>query len=285
MTKRVITGTIYTLVVLAGVYFGGWVMSALLSASMFIATYEMMHALKCRGMKPMAFIGYLFCAMTTFTQFLETRGANGFQLSVLSLVICTMIACAHLVLRGKIAADELMATLFPLVYPGMFFVLMLGCVQLHGRPASVLALGVAFFASSVNDMMALFTGLAFGKHRLSPAISPKKTIEGSIGGLLFGMLFTLFFPEIAAWAFGIFDPALAPQLTALYPRWFYLSLGLAVGIFSQIGDLTASMVKRHCGLKDYGHLLPGHGGIMDRLDGVLFSGAVCYIFFRIAELG
>ena len=67
--------------------------------------------------------------------------------------------------------------------------------------------------------------------------------------------------------------------------WFYALLGLMVGIASQIGDLTASMVKRHCGLKDYGKILPGHGGIMDRMDGVLFSGAVCYIVFRMAGLG
>ena len=129
MTKRVITGVVYALIVLAGIYYDGWVMTALLSVSMFVATFEMIRALKRRDMKPIASIGYLFCALTTLTQVLQTKGANGFQLSILSLVICTMIACAHLVLRGKIATDELMATLFPMVYPGMFFVLLMGCVR------------------------------------------------------------------------------------------------------------------------------------------------------------
>ena len=285
MTKRVITGVVYALIVLAGIYYDGWVMTALLSISMFVATFEMIRALKRRDMKPIAPIGYLFCVLTTLTQVLQTKGANGFQLSILSLVICTMIACAQLVLRGKIATDELMATLFPMVYPGMFFVLLMGCVRLGSRPESMLALGAAFFSSSINDMMALFTGMAFGKHKLSPQISPKKTIEGSIGGLLFCVLFTLFLPEINGFVLGLFNAELAASMYNLYPRWFYALLGLMVGIASQIGDLTASMVKRHCGLKDYGKILPGHGGIMDRMDGVLFSGAVCYIFFRMAGLG
>ncbi len=285
MTKRVITGIIYTLVILVGVYFAGWVMTAMLSAMLFVATHEMYSALKHRGMKPIACIGYLFCAMTIATQFLRTKGADAFQLSVLSLIVCTLIACAALVLRGKIAMDEMLATLFPMVYPGMFFVLLLGCVQLGSRSISTIGLCVAFFSTSIGDMMALFSGMAFGKHKLSPEISPKKTIEGAIGGMLFCVLFTLFIPEIIGFIVGIFNKELAAGMLGLYPRWFYALLGLAVGIFGQIGDLTASMVKRHCGLKDYGALLPGHGGIMDRMDGVLFSGAVCYIFFRIAGLG
>lgn len=285
MTKRVITGIIYTLVILVCVYFEGWVMTAMLSAMMLISTYEMYSALKFKGKKPLPAIGYLFWAMTTLTQFYQTKGANGFQLSVLSLIICTMIACAVLVLRGQIAVEELMATLFPMVYPGMFYVLLLGCVQLGSRPASTIALCVAFFSTSVNDMMALFSGLTFGKHKLSPVISPKKTIEGAIGGLIFCILFTLFIPEIKGFIMSLVDKELAASMYGLYPRWFYALLGLTVGIFSQIGDLTASMVKRYCGVKDFGTLLPGHGGVMDRMDGVLFSGAVCYIFLRVSGLG
>jgi phosphatidate cytidylyltransferase len=71
----------------------------------------------------------------------------------------------------------------------------------------------------------------------------------------------------------------------LPPVWTLGILGLVGGMLSQTGDLTASMIKRHCGVKDFGKLLPGHGGIMDRMDGVLFCGAACYIFFKIAGLG
>ena len=71
----------------------------------------------------------------------------------------------------------------------------------------------------------------------------------------------------------------------LPPVWCFIPLGILLSLLSQVGDLTASMIKRHCGIKDFGKLMPGHGGIMDRLDGVLFCGAVCAIFFRLIGLG
>ena len=152
------------------------------------------------------------------------------------------------------------------------------------RAAATAALVLAFFSASINDVFALFSGMLFGKHKLSPELSPKKTIEGSIGGMLFCIGFSVAVPPLLKLLFGAY-PAFAAELAALPPLWFFALLGLVAGAFSQIGDLTASMIKRHCGVKDYGKLLPGHGGIMDRLDGVLFCGAACYVFFKIAGLG
>lgn len=115
-----------------------------------------------------------------------------------------------------------------------------------------------------TDIMAYFTGYAFGKHKLCPNISPKKTIEGSVGGTLGSIILC-----------GIFGFFFAKPLLV-----HCLIIGLLGGIISQFGDLTASVFKRKMGIKDYGNLIPGHGGILDRFDSVLFTGPLVYYYIN-----
>ena len=130
---------------------------------------------------------------------------------------------------------------------------------------------------------ALLVGVRFGRHKLSPEISPKKSVEGSIGGLVASVLFAVLVPVLANWAASVW-PEINPTGVALPPLWAFALLGLIAGALSQVGDLVASLVKRHCGIKDFGTIFPGHGGMMDRMDGILFCGVACYLFFRLAGL-
>ena len=127
----------------------------------------------------------------------------------------------------------------------------------HGMFCFVLV----FITAWVSDVMAYIVGSLFGKHKLIPEVSPKKTVEGAIGGVVFAV--------IACLLYGL----LLESLTEVSANYLSLAIiGLVLSVVSQVGDLVASLIKREYGVKDYSNLLPGHGGIMDRFDSVI---AVC----------
>ncbi|MFQ5655978.1 MAG: phosphatidate cytidylyltransferase [Candidatus Methylomirabilales bacterium] len=136
-------------------------------------------------------------------------------------------------------------------------------VALRGMPGGerhiLLVCGIVW----IGDTAALYTGLGLGRHRLAPQVSPKKSIEGSIGGLLASMG--------AAW---ILSAVLGVPLALLTS----LLLGAVIGAAGQMGDLTESMIKRAFHVKDTGHLIPGHGGMLDRIDSLLFAFPIFYLW-------
>lgn len=284
MKQRVITGVFFAILILAGIVCRSWVMLALLSAAMIIGTMEVYKALRATGIEPVRWAGYVYCCLTIIAECIAFYAPNRMNLSTIALLLGMMAAMTRLVCRGKIAAESLIATVFPMLYPGIFFMVLMDMLRFENAGVITVALVLAFFTASINDVFALFSGMLFGKHKLSPVLSPKKTIEGAIGGLIAGTLFTMAVPALVRVIFA-FNPDVVAGLSVLPPLWSFALLGIIAGIFSQVGDLTASMIKRHCGVKDFGRLLPGHGGIMDRLDGVLFCGAACYVFFKIVGLG
>lgn len=120
------------------------------------------------------------------------------------------------------------------------------------------------------DTCALFAGMLFGKHKLAPVVSPKKTVEGAVGGVVGGAVLVL----LAALLMNTF-------LDLDMPIWAALVLGGAGAVLGEVGDLSFSIIKRQTGIKDYGHIFPGHGGVLDRFDSVLFVAPFAEILFRI----
>ena len=125
---------------------------------------------------------------------------------------------------------------------------------------------VPLVAAFCSDSAALFTGMACGKHKLSPLVSPHKTVEGAVGGLVGGVLGMVIFRIIF-------------YLCTLQPLHIggCILMGLVGALMGQLGDLSFSAIKRQYGLKDYGRLLPGHGGVLDRFDSVLFAAPVLWL--------
>ena len=287
MVKRVITGAVFTVVLLLGIALQGWVLRGLLLFAMLVSLSEMYRAFRRTGADPVRWAGYLYCVLAVLAQSLYSDLDHPMfgEISppMLALTLSLLIAMTVIVARGKVAFVSMVTTVFPMLYPGLFFSLMITLQDLSTRFASTVALLLAFFIASVNDVFALLVGVRFGRHKLSPEISPKKSVEGSIGGLAASVLFAVLVPVLANWAASI-RPEINPTGVALPPLWAFALLGLIAGALSQVGDLVASLVKRHCGIKDFGTIFPGHGGMMDRMDGILFCGVACYLFFRLAGL-
>ncbi len=131
---------------------------------------------------------------------------------------------------------------------------------------------LALFVTFASDTAAFFTGRALGRHPLAPQISPGKTREGAIGGVLGAILVCLFFtlPRL----FAVDNPFYLQD----FAYWQAILLGMLVSVFGQLGDLVESLFKRNMGVKDSGKLLPGHGGLLDRMDSIVFAGVVVYYF-------
>ena len=166
-------------------------------------------------------------------------------------------------------------TLAEILYVGWF----LGYfVALRGLGGSASTIGrnwvfLAIFTSFGSDSAAYFIGSAFGKHKMAPAISPKKSWEGCIGGLFGAVIVSLFF---------ILN---TPLKVNGYLNWWQLVIvGLLVSVFGQLGDLFESLFKRNTGVKDSGNLFPGHGGMLDRIDSLVFAGIVVYYIAALFKL-
>jgi phosphatidate cytidylyltransferase len=180
-----------------------------------------------------------------------------------SLVILTMalLWVGAEVLISNHTIQQASTGVFAAVYVGMPLGMLVAVHSLRGWPATLLLIGTVV----VSDSMQYYTGRMFGRHKLAPEISPKKTIEGAVGGLIFG---TAFLTIVGArlLPFSGFGPLII--------------LGVLVVVFGICGDLFESRLKRTAGVKDSSSLIPGHGGVLDRIDALLFAVAPFYLYVR-----
>ncbi|MBQ7923229.1 MAG: phosphatidate cytidylyltransferase [Clostridia bacterium] len=189
---------------------------------------------------------------------------------VINILACSMflLLLYYFVLavfsKGKISIEALAVFFMMTIYIVVSFT----CLVLlrNGINGTYFYL-LPFVGAWISDTFAYFTGRLFGKHKLIPEVSPKKTIEGSIGGIVF--------TAISFVVYGIVFKKLFPGMESDYI--LLAVMGAAASVISQVGDLIASVIKRHYGIKDYGKLFPGHGGVMDRFDSVLATAPVVYI--------
>ena len=170
--------------------------------------------------------------------------------------------------RGTFAFGEAASVFFAVIYISVGFAA-LSAIRYGVDRGAYLCL-LAFIGPFTTDTFAYFTGRFFGRHKLIPEVSPKKTVEGSIGGTVFGVVGYIVFGLVMQYGY---------DFSVNY--WMLGIAGLLVAVISQIGDLIASLIKREHGIKDYGKIFPGHGGVMDRFDSVLTTSVTLWLLMQI----
>jgi len=271
--RRRITGIVLAAIWLFVWAFQGWPLRVCLVLVMALGVVEVCQAFEPGKVRRYAIGGGIFSLLALPVYELARRHYGPFAAMgpiLMLAMLCTMVALALLVLRGPMDMKALVASVFPIFYPGLMFTTTFPLMDFSDRAMATLALGQAFMIALANDLFAYEVGSLIGKRKLAPLVSPKKTVEGSVAGLVGGMLFSCGLPYLVRLVW--------PEM-ALHPLWLYAILGILASIAAQLGDLAASYVKRVCGIKDFGSILPGHGGIMDRFDAILFSAVVCNAFY------
>ena len=200
------------------------------------------------------------------------------------LVIASVVAIVIFIFKQSLRVEDCFATVFCILYPiGLISVLYVLDIK-YGMIPVVLAIAIG----TISDLFAYFIGALFGKRKIFPKISPKKTyagciaglIGGAIGGIVVYLIFELGrFPTNTKFTFqGLLYGSVGATIGV------YAAIGFVIAFFSEIGDLAASRIKREVGIKDYGKLLGSHGGILDRIDSILFTSVCMAIIMEIVSL-
>ena len=279
MRQRTITGLMLTALLAVMLWLPGWCMAAAVLICVSFAVHEEMKALVKSGHRIV--VWPTWAAMALSIPLVRLLG----QKVMIPLVLAALLAMTVQVLfRKEPELTDLTMSGLPLLtvaLPGLALVTLsmidpyVWHVPTNPEPwhaVEVVLLSITFAVPLVGDMMALFVGKAVGKTPFCPAVSPKKTVEGSLGGLAGSILAAVIVFLLSQW---LCNEATLSRLPAW---WMYPLLGLAGGFAGQMGDLFASLVKRHCGLKDFSNIFPGHGGMLDRLDSVLFMAVLMYCY-------
>lgn len=260
--ERVLSAAVGIIYLFFMLYLGGWFFKISVLIMAFILMHEFYNAFAKKGNKPIKWLGYLFIFLLFCSNFLN----KGYDPVILTAFI-TIIALIVPIFYQKMNIMDVIITIFAAFYPGMmvFFLILLG---FQARPYGMNLLICTFLVTWATDTFAYFLGKSFGKNKLCPSISPNKTIEGSLGGLVGSI--------IVGVIFGLIMNSYLGLEIALY---HFPIIGFLGGTLSQLGDLCASSIKRFCGVKDFGKLLPGHGGLLDRFDSLLFTMPAIYIYY------
>jgi phosphatidate cytidylyltransferase len=266
--KRFITALILIPLVLLLIFLGPrWLVALAVAAVAALAAWEFLGLARSSGANPpriavLVAIATLFAANFAWDQRDQIAAILGI-LSLALLVYCTFFRPVE-----QMLADA-STSIFCLFYVGMTLVTLPALREETNGPSLVAFLFCVVWA---GDIAALYVGRAWGRHKMAPSLSPNKTWEGALGSLAGSLMVTGVLLGLAR-LFEMWD-----QVWLSYPEdlWYWLGLAVLVNVAAQVGDLAESALKRSAGVKDSGSLLPGHGGVLDRIDALLLAAPVLW---------
>ena len=248
---RLLSGIVLVIIAFATIFLGGDVLFATLLIISLIGVSELYKVVKIEK-APLGIVGYIGVVAYYFL----IRAQKKEDLMMFAIILLILVMAVYVFAFPKYVSEQVMTAYF-----GVFYVaIMLSYIyQTRLLKDGLFLVGLVFLCSWGCDTCAYCVGMLIGKHKMAPVLSPKKSVEGAVGGV------------VGAALLGIIYAAVTKGPIVEY------AVICAVGaLISMVGDLAASAIKRNQGIKDYGKLIPGHGGILDRFDSVIFTAPVIY---------
>ena len=258
MKKRIISGVIGAVLLIAVLLSDKIILNIGIAVVSFIALLEMYEAVGLTKYLPLKILGLVASFSFTFAYSFD----NKLLMPVMYLYILALFGF-YMKKDSNLKLHDISKLFFLTIFVCFFLVHL---VFIRKLPLGQYLIWMVFISAFLTDTFAFATGKIFGKHKLCPRLSPKKTIEGSIGGVIGCCVSLLIYGLIVQFVFNI-----GVNYSNL------MLLGIISSATSQFGDLAASRIKRQYGIKDYGKIRPGHGGVMDRFDSVMFTAPIVYI--------
>lgn len=271
MKVRIITGAVGGVAAIALLLFSPvWLIRLVAALILVIAMYELLSAEQCKHVG-VNIAAYAFAASCPFLDMIEGFSLMWIVLLAYMLLLAFFLILSHETVRFEQCANLLaLSVMIILPIAGLAYI---RAIPVHGKAYLFFPLIIAWF----SDMGAYFTGSFLGKHKLCEKISPKKTVEGFIGGIVIAVIFSL----LGAF---IYQVAVLNAQGLSISYWMVALIALVTAPISVLGDLYCSVIKRHRGIKDFGNIFPGHGGVLDRFDSLIFVAPILYILCQVLPL-
>ncbi len=282
MLTRIISGIIAAAVLVVILILPPYVLAATVMAASIIGLFEFSKALKNKNTNidlPVSIIAAIAISGKAYVStlplglypelsvFLKRVFALE-NLNALLYILIVYLFCRVIFDGARCRLEDMAYTLVGIIYIPF---LLSFAIMTRNLEKGLESIWIVLIGSLVTDIFAYFVGVTIGKTKIIPHISPKKTVEGSIGGAVGCMLVMILYGAVFINRAG-FTPI---------PLYHFAIMGLLCGVVAQLGDWAASAIKRNTGIKDFGNLIPGHGGIMDRVDSVVFVAPLIYIYMSL----
>ena len=267
LRQRVLSAVVFVPIIFASIWFGNPWFSIVVAVAALLGVIEFYAMVAHKGWQPLTFFGTLWTLFFIFNAYYAHSYSSESTWLLVTLVLVTSAVALSLlwVLFLRSPGEKVLITwtssLTGIFYLGWLLSYWVLIMVFYGRDWVLLAL----FSTFAVDTTAYFVGRALGRHKMAPTISPGKTWEGAVGGLVGAIV------AVIALAFLL-------DIDISYSEM--VILGFLIAVFAQLGDLAESKLKRSMGVKEAGNLIPGHGGILDRLDSIVFTGVVVYYCLR-----
>ncbi len=263
--KRITSGLLgFPLVLIILIFGNNIVVDIALAAITLLAMNEYFNAVS-KVAKPVKWIGYLSCLSIAFMHFIPNEYIGMYV--TLSIPIILLILFSQIIVTNMKTNFKDIAFTFIGIFYIVFFMMFVALID--GMDNGKILIWYIIIASWGTDIVAFFAGTLFGKHKFSK-ISPKKSIEGCIAGTIGAIVLVLIYTYIVNTFFGM-----------NYSYLVISGIGLILSLIGQIGDFAASSIKRYVEIKDFSNLIPGHGGMLDRIDSLIFLAPFAYAMFTL----